>query len=65
MKLRVNGKDTDVEAADLQALLDELGYAEARVATARNGVIVHKDDRAKTELQTGDAIEIVAPMQGG
>jgi sulfur carrier protein len=35
------------------------------VATARNGEIVHKGDRADTTLAAGDAIEIVAPMQGG
>jgi len=65
MKLTINGNERDVQAVDLQQLMDELDYAGARVATARNGEIVHKGDRATTLLAEGDAIEIVAPMQGG
>lgn len=65
MKLTINGDEQQVQATDLQDLIEELGYAGARVATARNGEIVHKGDRADTPLTTGDAIEIVAPMQGG
>ncbi len=65
MQLSINGKPADVSATDLSALLLELEYGEARIATALNGEIVHKGDRAATTLQAGDAIEIVAPMQGG
>ena len=65
MKLTINGDEQQVQATNLQDLMDELGYAGARIATARNGEIVHRGDRASTPLTTGDAIEIVAPMQGG
>lgn len=65
MQLSINGKTDEVTATDLHALLQELGYGEARIATALNGDIVHKSERASTALQAGDAIEIVAPMQGG
>lgn len=65
MKLTINGEEQQVQAANLQDVMEELGYAGARVATARNGEIVHKGDRANTSLTAGDAIEIVAPMQGG
>lgn len=65
MKLTVNGESTEVQACDLQGLMEELGYGGALVATARNGDIVHRGDRLVTQLQPGDEIEIVAPMQGG
>lgn len=65
MKLMINGEEQNVQAIDLHGLIEELGFTDARVATARNGEIVHKGDRANTPLSIGDAIEIVAPMQGG
>ena len=65
MKLKINGEERQVQAIDLQDLMEELCYSGAKVATARNGEIVHKGDRADTALTAGDAIEIVAPMQGG
>jgi sulfur carrier protein len=42
-----------------------LGLAEARVATALNGVFVPKGARAETVVQEGDRLEVLAPMQGG
>ena len=41
------------------------GLADARVATALNGAFVPAGARAATPLGEGDALEIVAPMQGG
>lgn len=65
MELIINGKATTASAQSLELLLDELGYAHAKIATAVNGDIVHRGDRQSTRLKEGDAIEIVAPMQGG
>lgn len=65
MELTINGKATTVLATELPAVLVELGYGEARIATAVNGEIVHLNERAAVQLNNGDAIEIVAPMQGG
>jgi len=65
MKIVLNGAPRDVRAAVLSELLEELGYAGARVATAVNEEFVPAAARAETRLTDGDRLEIVAPMQGG
>ena len=46
-------------------MLVEIGLGAAKVATALNGSFLPASARAATNLQTGDALEVVAPMQGG
>jgi sulfur carrier protein len=65
MHLFVNGAAHDVRATTLSQALDALGYRQAIVATALNGVFVPADRRDATALADGDALEILAPMQGG
>jgi sulfur carrier protein len=65
MRITVNGKAREVEAPTLAALLDELDYGEATVATALNQDFVRAVDRGKTPLREGDTVEVVAPKQGG
>ena len=65
MHIHVNGKALDVTAATLAALLAELEYEDASVATALNQNFVRRRDRGKTPLKEGDAVEILAPRQGG
>ena len=63
--LTVNGEATKTSAASLSELLDELGYGEAKVATAINGEFVAEPQRRDRQLQDADHVEIVAPRQGG
>ncbi|GBR46247.1 thiamine biosynthesis protein ThiS [Acetobacter pomorum] len=65
MKVVVNDTAHEVSAKTLAALIDELGYSGARIATALNGRFVPKATRDETPLEEGAQIEIVAPMQGG
>ena len=65
MKIIVNGTAQQSRAATLGALLDELGYGDARVATAVNEDFVPVTLRADRSLSDGDRIEIVTPRQGG
>lgn len=65
MQLTVNGQRREVAAATLAQALHELGYGQAHVATALNGVFVPAGQRAAQALAEGDALEILAPMQGG
>lgn len=65
MQISVNGTAREVEVATLAALLAELGYGDATVATALNGTFVRAVDRAGTALGAGDAVEILTPRQGG
>lgn len=65
LALVINGEPVQVRASVLAQLLDELGYAGRKVATAVNGDFVPEKARAATRLAADDAIEIVAPRQGG
>ena len=65
MKILLNGEPAEVAAATLAAALDELGYGEGPFATALNRDFVPAGERPQTRLTEGDAIEIIAPMQGG
>jgi sulfur carrier protein len=65
MQIRVNGKELEVAATTLAALLDELDYEDAMVATALNQNFVRKVDRMTTPLKNGDAVEVLVPKQGG
>ncbi len=65
MQLTVNGETRNVSAATLADLLAELDYEGPWLATARNGEVVHRDERGDCRLRHGDRIEILSPMQGG
>jgi len=65
MTIILNGERCEVAKSTLSGALIELGYGTATVATAVNGQVVPASRRAFTELNAGDAIEVVAPRQGG
>ncbi|MEP1443220.1 MAG: sulfur carrier protein ThiS [Hyphomicrobiales bacterium] len=65
MNLTVNGQAHKSDAVTLTALLEELGYKDATVATARNGEFVSATSRDVEQVEDGDKIEILAPMKGG
>lgn len=65
MKIMINGTATEVQADTLDGILDELGYGDAKVATAVNESFVPAAARGQTALSPGDRVEIVAPRQGG
>jgi len=65
MKIIINGRSAEVAATALDRVLIELGYGEARVATAVNGAFVAREMRTKCTLNEGDRLEVVTPRQGG
>lgn len=65
MRIFLNGDARDIEPATLDVALGMLGFRDAVVATALNGRFVAKGARPATALAEGDAIEVVAPLQGG
>jgi sulfur carrier protein len=65
LSLTVNGEPQQAAAATLLELLADLGYGGNKVATAVNGDFVPERLRAGHRLISGDAVEIVAPRQGG
>ncbi len=65
LKIIVNGQEQDTRAATLADLCRDLGYGEARIATALNGEFVPVAARRETVLREHDKVEIVSPRQGG
>ncbi|MGF1594007.1 MAG: sulfur carrier protein ThiS [Kiloniellaceae bacterium] len=65
MRIVLNGKPVEVAGARLDAVLAELGYRGAGVATAVNGAFVARTARGDVALGEGDRVEVIAPMQGG
>lgn len=65
MKLQLNGAPIESTATTLADLLEAEGFGGAKVATAVNSTFVPASARAAVSLREGDAIEVLAPMQGG
>ncbi len=65
MKIDVNGEPREIAATDLEAALTELGWGDARVATALNGTFVPAAARPGIPLSPGDQLEVLTAMQGG
>jgi sulfur carrier protein len=65
MRIEVNGEGRDLRASTVAEALAELGWADARVATALNGDFLPAAARADMGLREGDRLEVLAPMQGG
>jgi sulfur carrier protein len=61
----LNGAPHAAENRSVAQLLEQLGYAEKRVAVERNGAILPKSLHAATLLAAGDEIEIVQAIGGG
>lgn len=65
MNIVINGENVETKNENLVALLSELGYGTAKVATALNEEFIPTTSRSDTHLKNGDRLEILAPMQGG
>ncbi|HWL58651.1 MAG TPA: sulfur carrier protein ThiS [Paracoccus sp. (in: a-proteobacteria)] len=65
MKITLNGEARDLTGPTVQDVLAQIGLAEARVATALNGDFLPAGARSSAMLKDGDALEVLAPMQGG
>ena len=65
MKITLNGEARDLAGPSVSDALTQIGLGSAKVATALNGSFLPAAARATTTLNEGDALEVVAPMQGG
>lgn len=65
MRILVNGERQEVASTTLEAVLVELGYRAALVATAVDGDFVPASARGTCRIDENSAIEILAPMKGG
>ena len=65
MQMHINGRERDVAASDIAALLQELGLDATRVAVELNRTIVLQANFVQTPMAAGDIIEIVQFVGGG
>ena len=66
MKLSVNGeiKEFNRERLMLNELLEEMQFGKG-VAVALNETFVLRTNYAKTDINDGDRLDILSPVQGG
>lgn len=65
MNILLNGEKVNVTSPNLVNVLSELGYGDAKIATALNEEFITEVKRNSVELEAGDRLEVLAPMQGG
>jgi len=65
IEISVNGDHKALEHSNLMQALEHWGYQCDKIAIAINGHFIPRHSFASTELQAGDKLDIVAPIQGG
>ena len=66
MNIVLNGQDRKIDSpASLQALLQDAGYADRRIAVEINREIVPRSQYAERMLKPDDRVEIVHAIGGG
>ncbi|WP_260739082.1 sulfur carrier protein ThiS [Tunturiibacter lichenicola] len=69
LQLVLNGQartfDALQQSANVEQLVEELGLKGDRVAVEHNGEIVPRSSWTKTELRSGDRLEVVHFVGGG
>jgi sulfur carrier protein len=65
LQLIINGEERDTAAADIAALLAELGLNPGVTVVELNGRIVDRSAYPETGLVAGDALELVRIVGGG
>lgn len=65
MNIVLNGEKKSISSSNLSEVLTELGYGDAKIATALNEEFISENNRTDIVLEAGDRLEILAPMQGG
>jgi len=64
--ITVNGKQRPIEpGTTISGLIEQLGFADQRVAVERNRDVVPRADHATTLIADGDRIELVTFVGGG
>ena len=66
MKVTINGQPKNFEAPlNLYDIIEQEEMIGMMIAVAQNGTFIPKSEYEATNINDGDMIEIVAPMQGG
>lgn len=65
MQITVNGKMQQITHGQLDAVLEELGYAHIRCVVEMNGNIINPNSYTTTIVTDADRLEIVSFVGGG
>ena len=65
MKLVLNGKEREVQATQVEALVAELGLPLAAALVEHNGTALLRSEWTSTNLRDGDRLEIIRMVAGG
>ena len=65
MQIFCNGERVSVEAEQLAAIVEALGYGDRKVAVAVNETFVAKIDWPCYRVRADDRLDILSAMQGG
>ncbi|WP_038070523.1 sulfur carrier protein ThiS [Hydrogenovibrio kuenenii] len=66
IEVSLNGEPIQCEAGErLSVFLERLGYENTGFAVAMNDTFVPRSQYETQQIESGDQIEVVAPMQGG
>lgn len=64
MKIVLNGKDHETSAADVAALVGELGFPKVTVLVELNGTALRREEWTNA-LREGDRVELLRIVAGG
>lgn len=65
MKLVLNGREREVQATQVEALVAELGLPLAAALVEYNGTALLRSEWPGTNLHEGDRLEIIRMVAGG
>lgn len=65
MRIRVNGKDENIEAASVLDILKVRNVEPRMVAVEVNSRMIERDEYGATQLKEGDEVEFLYFMGGG
>ena len=64
-KITINGQPRETAAADIAALIAELGFANGTVLVEHNGTALRPAEWTERVLEAGDRIELLRLAAGG
>ena len=64
-RIELNGQPRDTAAADVAALIAELGFVKATVLVEHNGTALRPDEWQGRQIADGDRIELLRLAAGG
>ncbi len=65
ISIQINGEKQNIDEQNLAQFLEQFTDAKSPFAVAINEQFIPRDQYPFTQLNPGDRVEIVSPMQGG